>query len=153
MKLISASSPAWVNENQSVIDLVANFEGIGEVPFTASSTDREAHGRDIFARAAAGEFGPVAAYVAPPPAPPAPPRIPQTVSRFQARAALHLAGLLPQVEALMADEATPVLARLAWAEGIEVRRTSPTVLAMAQALGLDEAALDALFTQAAQIEA
>ena len=79
--------------------------------------------------------------------------VPQTVTRFQARAALHLAGLLSSVEALMSDPQTDMLAKLAWQDAQEFRRTSPTVLAMATALGLDEAALDALFTSAAGIAA
>ncbi|GIK83069.1 MAG: hypothetical protein BroJett024_41740 [Alphaproteobacteria bacterium] len=84
---------------------------------------------------------------------PPPPGPPQVVSRFQARAALHLAGLLPQVEALMADPATDPLARLAWTDAQEFRRTSPTLLAMAAALELDDAALDQLFVTAGGIEA
>lgn len=85
---------------------------------------------------------------------PAPPVVtPQVVSRFQAKAALMQIGRLAQVEALMADPDTPALARLVWAEGIEVRRASPTVAAMGQALGLTDADLDALFTLAAGIEA
>lgn len=79
--------------------------------------------------------------------------VPQTVTRFQARAALHLAGLLPSVEALMADPQTDALARLAWTDAQEFRRTSPTVLSMAGALGLTDEQLDALFTTAAEIEA
>lgn len=86
-------------------------------------------------------------------APPAEPFVPRSVSRFQARAALHLAGLLNQVEALMTDPETDMLARLAWQDAQEFRRHSPTVAAMAAALGLDEAQLDALFTTAAGIEA
>jgi len=76
-----------------------------------------------------------------------------TVSRFQARAALLQAGLLDRVEALMADAETPALARLAWREAVEFRRTSPTVQAMAGALGWDEAQIDALFRAAGEIEA
>lgn len=78
---------------------------------------------------------------------------PQIVSRFQARAALHLAGLLPQVETLIADPATDPIARLAWADAQEFRRTSPTVLQIAASLGLTESQLDELFTTAAGIEA
>lgn len=84
---------------------------------------------------------------------PPPPGPPQVVSRFQARAALHLAGLLTAVEALMADPATDMLARLAWTDAQEFRRTSPTLLAMASALSLTDAQLDALFITAAGIEA
>ncbi len=81
------------------------------------------------------------------------PAVPQTVSRFQARAALHLAGLLPAVETLMADPATDPIARLAWQDALEFRRTSPTVLAMASALSLTDEQLDTLFISAAGIEA
>ena len=76
-----------------------------------------------------------------------------TVSRFQARAALHLAGLLPQVEVLMAAPEADMLARLAWQDALEFRRSSPTVLALAQKLGLGELQLDQLFTTAAEIQA
>lgn len=84
---------------------------------------------------------------------PPPPGPPQVVSRFQARAALHLAGLLTAVEALMADPATDTLARLAWTDAQEFRRTSPTLVAMASALSLTDAQLDQLFITAAGIEA
>ncbi|WP_119157961.1 hypothetical protein [Caldimonas tepidiphila] len=83
--------------------------------------------------------------------PPAPG--PQVVSRFQARAALHLAGLLPQVEALMASPEADPLARLAWSDAQEFRRNSPTVAALAAALGLTAQQLDELFVTAAGIEA
>lgn len=84
---------------------------------------------------------------------PPPPGPPQVVSRFQARAALHLAGLLTAVEALMADPTTDMLARLAWTDAQEFRRTSPTLLAMASALSLTDEQLDQLFVTAAGIEA
>lgn len=84
---------------------------------------------------------------------PQPVLIPQIVSRFQARAALHLAGLLDDVEALMAAPGTPALAKLAWADAQEFKRTSPTVQTMAAAIGLTEAQLDELFTTAAGIDA
>lgn len=79
--------------------------------------------------------------------------IPAVVSRFQARAALHLAGLLDTVEAIMASPATPVMAKLAWADAQEFKRTSPSLLGIAGAIGLTDAQLDDLFTTAAGIEA
>lgn len=85
--------------------------------------------------------------------PPAPPVIPQSVSRFQARAALHLAGLLDDVEALMAAPDTPALAKLAWADAMEFERQSPTIAALAGAVGLTEQDIDALFVTAAGIKA
>jgi len=79
--------------------------------------------------------------------------IPQSVSRFQARAALHLSGLLETVEAMMAAPETPALAKLAWADAQEFKRNSPTVLGIAGALALTDDQLDDLFTTAAGIEA
>ena len=79
--------------------------------------------------------------------------IPQSVTRFQARAALHLAGLFEQVETLMQSPETDMIARLAWQDAQEFKRNSPTVLAMASALNLTEAQLDELFITAAGIEA
>ena len=53
----------------------------------------------------------------------------------------------------MAAPGTPALAKLAWQDAQEFRRTSPTVLAMAGALGMSDAQLDDLFTTAAGIDA
>jgi len=75
------------------------------------------------------------------------------VSPFQARAALAEVGLLDAVEALMADPQTPAVARLAWRYAQEFPRTSPTIAAMAAALGLSEERVDALFEAAAGIVA
>lgn len=72
-------------------------------------------------------------------------------SRFQAKAALHLAGLLPAVEVAIA-QADPVT-QLAWAEAVEYRRNSPTILALAGALELTDEQVDNLFRTAMQIEA
>jgi hypothetical protein len=80
-------------------------------------------------------------------------RMAMSVSRFQARAALHLSGLLETVEAMMAAPETPALAKLAWADAQEFKRNSPTVLSLSASLGLTEAQLDALFTTAAGIDA
>lgn len=79
--------------------------------------------------------------------------VPQIVSRFQAKAALLSAGLLSQVEALITDPATDAMTKLAWDEAIEFNRNSPTVLGLAQALGLSNQQLDDLFIAAAQINA
>ena len=86
------------------------------------------------------------------PVPPAPVvTVPDRVSRFQARAALMQAGLLDQAGAAVA-QAGP-LAQLAWNDAVEFRRNSPTINALAPALGLTAEQIDALFIAAAQIEA
>lgn len=79
--------------------------------------------------------------------------VPKVVSRFQARVALFLAGLLDDVEAMMAAPETPALAKLAWADAQEFERASPTIAAMAGQIGLTDAQLDELFITAAGIKA
>ncbi|MFC7067469.1 hypothetical protein [Brucella rhizosphaerae] len=81
----------------------------------------------------------------------APTPTPQVVSRFQARAALFAAGLLPQVENAI-SEAEP-LVQMAWSDAQEFRRDSPTILALANVIGLTENQVDQLFTEAFQIVA
>lgn len=72
-------------------------------------------------------------------------------SRFQARAALHAAGLLASVEAAVAqaDEFT----KIAWADAVEFRRNSPTIAGLAGAVGMTDTQIDDLFRAAMQIEA
>ena len=67
MQLEYAKNPVWANAEHTMIDLTIKGDGINdELPFTASPTDCEAHGRAIFEAAVAGQFGAVAEYVAPP---------------------------------------------------------------------------------------
>lgn len=69
MQIEYAKNPVWANAEHTLIDLITKWDGIDqELPFTASPTDVEEHGRAIFAAAQAGEYGTVAEYV-PPPAP------------------------------------------------------------------------------------
>ena len=82
---------------------------------------------------------------------PPPPPVPPSVSRFQARAALHLAGLLTAAEAAVAS-AGPMV-QIAWADAQEFRRDSPTIATLAASIGLTEAQIDDLFREAAQITA
>lgn len=65
MYIVSAHSPTWTDVEHTAIQLQVDFDGIGEVPFVASPTDVEAHGRELFTRAVAGDFGIVADYVPP----------------------------------------------------------------------------------------
>lgn len=73
------------------------------------------------------------------------------VTAFQAKAALMASGRLEDVEAIVAesDEVT----RLAWSQAREWPRTSPTIAALSQQMGMDDAAIDALFRAAEEIQA
>jgi len=68
MNLQYANAPKWANRSSTKIDLTVRFSEISEdLPFTADPNDTEAHGRDIYARAVAGEFGEVAPFDPVPP--------------------------------------------------------------------------------------
>lgn len=126
------------------IDVEWNHPLYGWIPFTASPDDVTEHGREIYLQALQG---PVAPYVVPPE------QIPQEVTRFQARAALALAGLLGAVSDYMASLPADDLRRIAWEDAQVFKRQSPTVLAMAPVLGFGDAQLDQLFIVADGIDA
>lgn len=73
------------------------------------------------------------------------------VSPFQAKTALEAAGLLTQVEAIIAL-ADPTTQR-AWDEAVEFKRASPTINGLSAQLGLTDEQVDDLFRTAAGIEA
>ena len=79
--------------------------------------------------------------------------IPQTVTRFQARAALSRAGLFVTVNDMMLALPVDNEQRLAWTDALSFERTSPTLESLSVAIGLTSQDLDALFAAAAQIEA
>lgn len=63
--LTSLTNPRWANAAQTMIDCEITTSQFGDevLPFTASATDVEAHGRALFDQLVAGEFGPIAEYV------------------------------------------------------------------------------------------
>ena len=86
-------------------------------------------------------------YVAPPPP------IPQTVTRFQALAVLAAGGYLDTVRTYIATLDQDNVQRLAWENATNWERSSPTLNALAQMLGLTDAQVDDLFVAAAQVSA
>lgn len=65
--ITSVSNPRWANAEQTAIDCEITTSQFGPeaLPFTASANDVEPHGRAIFVRLMAGEFGPIAEYQPP----------------------------------------------------------------------------------------
>ena len=84
---------------------------------------------------------------------PARPHVPASVTMRQARLALLGAGLLASVDAAIDSLPSPQkeAARIEWEYATEVQRSSGLVPMMVVALGLDDAALDALFIEAAAL--
>jgi hypothetical protein len=76
--------------------------------------------------------------------------VPQSITAFQAKAALVNAGLYAQVNTYMTTTA-PALDQLAWAEAPSFQRTDTILNAMAAAIGLTSSQLDGLFIAGANI--
>ena len=107
--------------------------------------DAATHGADLALHESLLEKW-VEAYV--PPAP-EPTPVPQVLTMRQARLVLHQVGLLDDVEA--AVKAADRSVQIEWEYAQEVHRNWPTLVALAGALKLDDAALDALFMSGAQL--
>jgi hypothetical protein len=73
MKYSTVTGLTWSKEKDSILCWV-DFESVGNVPFGASPNDPLAHGKEIYARCIAGDFGPIAEYV------PAPDEGPQKIT-------------------------------------------------------------------------
>jgi len=145
-------NPRW-NAGNETIDCEIEHPVFGWIPFTANPNDPEEHGRAIF-NAVKDIAEPYDPSLYPEPTEQDLLEIERSemiVSRFQAKAAILQADLLPAVEAALVD-ADPI-ARLAWSEAVEFRRDSPTIISLGTAIGLTDEQLDALFRVAKTIKA
>ena len=84
---------------------------------------------------------------------PPPPPIPTTVTRFQALATLAAGGWLDVVHTYIDALPRSNVQRLAFENATDWERTSPTVNALAQMLGLSAAQVDELFITASKVSA
>jgi hypothetical protein len=133
-------------------------------PFFATPTDVEAHGRELYAKAVAGDFGPVAAYLPPPPPPVI---IPASITRRQCALQLLADGLVTEAEAVaMAATATPPAYVNTLFAGLSAMdrtralidfaanaydRANPLIVGMMTAVGKTPADADAFFVAAAKL--
>ena len=59
-------NPQWADKDHTAVNCMVKFEHIEQaVPFTATASDTEAYGRDIYAACLRGEAGEIAEYVQP----------------------------------------------------------------------------------------
>lgn len=85
---------------------------------------------------------------------PATPLVPVSVSMRQAKRALLAAGLLDLADQAIAgipDDTARRAAQIDWTSATDVRRDWPLVASIAQALGLTDQQIDALFVAASQL--
>lgn len=91
---------------------------------------------------------PQAPAATPPPDLPSP--VPMSVTRYRALAAMHMAGIIGDVETIIAD--MHPLTQLAWQAAATFRRDSPLLKSVSLQLGMTDAEVDALFVMAASLE-
>jgi hypothetical protein len=66
--IVSVSNPVFSSEDGTMIDCMLQLDVLpNPVPFTAFRDDVEEHGRKIYNDLISGVYGPIAAYVPPPP--------------------------------------------------------------------------------------
>ena len=127
------------------IDCEVKHPHFGWIPFTADPNDCEGHGREVHAAALA--IGP-APYVAPP----APAIDPAAMRCTPLQGKLALGETRwAQVEAFLADPATPWAMRIAITSESEWQRNSQTITELAWILQLTDDDVDGLFRIAATI--
>lgn len=142
MQIETITALQWADAAHSCIACSAKFAEFAEsLPFCAHPDDTEAHGREIYTRAVAGDFGPIAEYVAPPVA------TPTSLSMKQARLALLSAGLYAQAQSAIAamTGTEGQKAQIEWEFSSTVVRGDALVVQLAAALSLTDAQLDDLF--------
>ncbi|MCA0404850.1 MAG: hypothetical protein LCH39_01690 [Proteobacteria bacterium] len=92
-----AGKPEWANSEHTQLNITVVFPHLGgeAVRYTAARSDPGwEHSEELFARAADGEFGPVAPFVELPPAPP------DKITRAQYGREMRSRGLFSQAEAV-----------------------------------------------------
>ena len=77
--------------------------------------------------------------------------VPDSVSTFQAKAALLDAGLLDDFQALIDDAGTSAVLKLAWTCAPVFLRNSPAIVSMTALAGLTSGEVDDLFIAASNI--
>ena len=146
MNIISVASPSFCADGVSILCLVEFDDGEDAAQFVASPNDCMGYGRDIHARALAGEFGAVAAYVA------APTPVPQSVSALQGLLAIDQQTGLASAYTAWASDSARTFAERAFIDKAQTwKRDDPTLMAAAVAFGLTSTQIDNLFVLAASL--
>jgi hypothetical protein len=148
MKIQYAKNPIWVNQEQTLIDLIIKWEDVErELPFTASASDVEQHGKELFAAALRGEFGEIFPYVPPEPNPTYYP----ILSRRQLRLGLLKLGVTTtQVDSVISNFPEPErsVALIEWQDATGYQRNHPLVHKMTEVLRLDETVVNQTWLEA-----
>lgn len=144
----AVANAQWADAAHTAIRCDVQFNEIdGANPFCASADDPMDYGAQLFADLAAGKYGAIAEYVAPPTP------VPQRVSAAQGGIALINANLMDAVQAAVNAADTPATVKWAWERAQDWERPSLALAYLADKAGITSAQMDDLFIAAAQIVA
>lgn len=147
LTVLSASNAAWANAAHTAIDLDVLFEEfqvtIGLVRFTAASDGAEVHNTELWTKANAGDYGPIAEYGVPPEA------APDRVSANQFGKQLVIAGIFNQVQAWVAQQDTAT--QWSFNRSATFVRTDPMMQSGFAELGFTVEQIDEFFLAASKL--
>lgn len=161
MIITNIRNPRYSSAGNATIDVTLELDG-ETMDFTASPNDVTDHGLDIYERAAAGEFGAIAAYVAPPA------MVPASISRRQCAKAMWSRDLISANEAkAMTRAGTPPAMVQAMIDALPTQverdaaeidfaadtylRSNPLLVALMTATGASSGDIDDFFREAAAL--
>lgn len=148
MEYTAVANLQWFNAEQTALtcDVVFTDLGIDPVGFCATVNDVEAHGREIFERAVAGDFGAIADYVDTSPSAEeqlAVWRTSATCGPLELRRALRQLGLLEAVKTYLATADEEI--QEAWEYATVIKRNDPFISAVQLVLKKTDEEVDDLF--------
>ncbi len=147
-------NPRWMNAGHTVLDADVKFRELaplGYIPFTAVENADTEHGREIWQKAKAGDYGTIAEYE-PPSIEEERARMPNLTAR-QIRLGLLSLGKLSGVQS--AIDALPEPAKseaiIEWDFASEFRRLHPLIVQLIPLLGLTDEQVDIVWEQFATV--
>jgi hypothetical protein len=147
MKYTTINNIAWGDVEKKTILCNVNFKNLGVVKFTASPLDTEAHGQEIYKRVVAGDFGPIAPYVALP-------TIIPTISPLQALLWLSMHGKgdadVRAVINSIPDVTTKLQTLAYWDRAVTLAHDHPFIIELWSAFGIT-VPVDQAFIEAATL--
>ncbi len=147
--VVSVSELRWADENRTMLNCNVLFQELstfGPIPFTTVKDADTEHGLEIWQKASDGEYGPIAAFVAPP-------VIYPDLTARQLRLGLNSLGKLAVVEAAINQLPDPAKseAKIEWEFASTFRRDHPLIIQISPILNLSNEQIDAVWLEYSQV--
>jgi hypothetical protein len=147
MAYTDVTNLVWFDEAHTVLNCTVNFVEHGPTPYAAVAQDITLHCPEIFSRAVAGDFGPIAEHT-----PPTPEEVRVALPLLKPRAFWKTAGHIGVTKDIVIasintieDEGERRDALIDLEEATEFRRLDPTLVLITAKQGITPEQLDALW--------